>query len=128
MPPSSSGNCGGWVGQARLAAGRQTHPRRRLETPSSPRALPGFSNTGVPGLIPAEPESCLDQERVFRSSVARVAVGQALNLILLDEFSAQFFLIGWGLIGHVEDLVPGANVSLGIAMTVDTPIHVQGVF
>src|ERR1700722_9293185 len=128
-------NYGGGLRPANWAFGRRVHRRDRPETPWSQRVLQGSSSTKVPGLIPAEPESCLSPEPVYRyqkpgyqSSVASVAVRQTLNVVFLNQLSAKFFLIGRCFISHVKDLIARANVLFGIAVTVDAPVHVKRVF
>src|ERR1700722_7093173 len=59
-------NYGGGLRPANWAFGRRVHRRDRPETPWSPQVLRGSSSTKVPGLIPAEPESCLSPEPVYR--------------------------------------------------------------
>ena len=57
------------------------------------------------------------------------ALFQAANAVFFNQFAAQLFL-GFaqilGFEGHVEDLIPGANVLFRIAMTFQTPLHEQG--
>src|SRR5215472_13366515 len=126
--PSVSENSGGLPDSATRASARRTHRRQKRGTPRCRRVPRGFSNIRDLGLTPAEPGSCLDQERVFRSSMARVAVGQTLNLIFLDELAPKLFLIRWRFVRHVENLVARAYVFFGIAVTVDAPVHVQRIF
>src|ERR1700722_14665278 len=128
-------NYGGGLRPANWAFGRRVHRRDRPETPWSRQVLRGSSSTKVPGLIPAAPESYLSPEPVYRcqkpdyqSSVASVAVRQTLNVVFLNQLSAKFFLIGRCFISHVKDLIAGANVLLGIAVTVDAPVHVERIF
>src|ERR1700722_14232685 len=139
MPPPASESCGGGLGPANSAFGRRVHRRERPETLSFPPALQGSSSTKVPGLIPAEPESCLSQEPVYpfrwqlivggkSSSMASVTVRQTLYVVFLHQLAAQFFLIGRRFISHVEHLVARANILLGIAVTVNAPVHVKRVF
>ena len=60
---------------------------------------------------------------VLCSSVARGATYKTFDSILANEALSQLDLIGRGSIAHVEDLVPGANVALRMAMAVEAPFH-----
>src|ERR1035438_4198748 len=128
MRPSASGNSGDWPDCSSPACGPRIRLRRKPGTPRSRRVLRDSSSTGVRGPNPAEPESWLGQEPVCLSSVASVAISQALNVILLDELFSELFLVGRRLISHAEHLVARAYVLLGIAVTIYAPVHVQCVF
>src|ERR1035438_2925319 len=132
MRPSASGNSGDWPDCSSPACGPRIRLRRKPGTPRSRRVLRDSSSTGVRGPNPTEPESWLSQEQVYLSaylsSMARVAISQALNVILLDELFSELFLVGRRLISHAEHLVARAYVLLGIAVTIDAPVHVQRVF
>src|SRR5258708_337212 len=125
--PSASGNCDGWPHSASPSSARRIRLRRKPETPPFPQVLPGSSSKAVPGPTPAEPESCLDQEPVFLSSMTCIAISQTLNVILLHELFTQLFLVGRCFIRHVEHLLARAHELLGIAMTFQAPIHVERV-
>ncbi|SVD62973.1 uncharacterized protein METZ01_LOCUS415827, partial [marine metagenome] len=61
--------------------------------------------------------------------VAYRAVGELLNLdaVVLYELGTQFLLItGRGPI-HVEDVLPRPDVFFGIPVTLQAPLHVEGV-
>jgi hypothetical protein len=69
--------------------------------------------------------------KVHGLTVTGGAVGHAdgLNVVLLHERLAQgnsFGWLGWGLPGHAGDLVSGAQVRGGVAVTVQAPFHVKG--
>src|SRR5579863_8185216 len=128
MHPSTSKNSGDWLDCSSPACGPQIRLRRKPGIPRSRRVLRDSSSTVVRGLSPTEPESWLSQEPVFLSSVTRVAISQALNVILLDELFSKLFLVGRRLIGHAEHLVARSDIFLRIAMTIDAPVHVQRVF
>ena len=64
------------------------------------------------------------------SSVAGTAIRQAaagVDVVSPDECGAFGLLIYGRLPGHVENLVPGPDEFLRIAVTVETPFHVKGV-
>src|SRR5579883_1222278 len=105
MHPSASKNYAGWRDAATPESGRRIRHRRTPGTPPCRPVLRGSSSRVDLGLIAAEPESCSDQERVFRSSVARITVSQTLNVIVRHQLTAQFFLVRRRLVGHIEDLI-----------------------
>src|SRR5271166_1351303 len=79
MRQRASENCGGAPDPANWGSGRRVHRRRKPETLSFPPALRGSSSTVVPGLSPAEPESCLSQERVCQSLMQVIIGGKCSN-------------------------------------------------
>ena len=60
--------------------------------------------------------------------MASVTIRQTLDVVFLNKLAAKFFLIGRRLIGHVEHLIAWPDILLGIAVTVDAPVHVKGIF
>src|SRR5580700_818971 len=132
MRPSASGNCGDWRGCSNPECVPRIHLRRTTGTRRFRRVLRDSSSTGVRGRNPTEPGFFLGLLPVylsaFLSSMARITISQALNVVLLDELLSQLFLVGRRLIGHAEHLIARAHVLLGVAMTIDAPVHVQGVF
>ena len=61
-------------------------------------------------------------------AVADRAVGElaGLHAVFGDELRPQAFLVGWILVVHVKDLVAWADVLGGIAVAIETPLHIQG--
>src|SRR5689334_13562468 len=80
--------------------------------------------------IPGAPGSCRGPAKACqfsRSSMARIAVGKALDVVFLHELSSELFLVRRRFISHVEDLIARPEKLLRIAMTLDTPVHVERV-
>jgi hypothetical protein len=66
-------------------------------------------------------------DAVNLSSVASYAIGQWLNMILLNQLATNLGLI-WGIhIVDVEDLGSRADIPLRLPVTVDAPVHVESV-
>src|SRR5262249_15608128 len=57
--------------------------------------------------------------------MARGAIGAPFDLVGLDELGADGHLVAGLLPVHGEDLFPRSHLPLGVAVTVETPFHVQ---
>src|SRR5579883_539702 len=94
-----------------------------------------FGSAGCPGDAPtvtgaAEPGRVTSPSRGFAvmstpSSVARRAAQLALDVILLNQCGRNLSLIGRRRPAHIEDLVAGPDVLLGVSVAVDAEAHLE---
>src|SRR5579883_742530 len=105
--------------------------RETFETLEPPLALPGSAKISCLLHRQSSRAELQDEAAPFRSSVfssvARVAVQQLLNVVLLNQLGPQRLLRLRRDVMQIEYLAPWTDKPFGISMTIQTPFHVQRV-
>src|SRR5205085_10502346 len=112
--------------------GGETRAPAGPEIPASPPDRPGSANSRVRRRPPAarEPQPSPDCS-VRHSSVASGATckrSRILYLVFRHQAASSLLLIARRLVAHGSDEFARPQVSFGVAVTVETPLHLERVF
>src|SRR5262249_29861012 len=134
-PPSSSENCGGLRRDLRLRSSRWPAAEIRAppagETPAPLRDLPGCASIRARETAPAAHERRPGPTGyLVRSSMANRTTrkrARVLNPVLVNQLAADGLLVAGRLVPHGGDEFARSYVLLGVAVTVETPLHLERV-
>src|SRR5262249_56634295 len=124
---SAPGTRGGLSGRSTATPAREIHAAGTRGTAACRRARRGCARTGVP----RRRRGAIEWPKNPYSPVARRAARElhhVRDLVFLHEPLAEVGVVGRPLVGHVEDLVAGADVLVRMAVAVQAPPHLEAVF